>query len=178
MPPAKIMIIRHGEKPADGNPDPGLDPDGAFDPRSLTAKGWQRAKALAGYFCDPSAQHIARPDYIFAAKPNEESQRPLQTVTPLANRLWPPAGVSAAFDASHDQDEFSGLVADVMAKTGTVLISWEHKRIPLIVEHLPNPPSVPPKWKGARFDLVWVLDASADGWTFHMVDQHLLPGDE
>jgi hypothetical protein len=172
------MIIRHGEKPEEGNPDPGLDPDGKSDPRSLTARGWQRAKALAGFFYDPSARHIARPGYVFAAKPNDESQRPLQTVTPLATRLWPPAGVSPAFDASHDQDDFPGLVGDVMAKTGTVLISWEHKRIPVIVEHLPDPPTVPPKWPGERFDLVWVLDGSGDGWTFHKVDQHLLSGDK
>jgi hypothetical protein len=47
LPPATstgrpIMIIRHGEKPADSGSPQGIDPDGNLDPHSLIVRGWPR----------------------------------------------------------------------------------------------------------------------------------------
>jgi len=177
MSPSKIMIIRHAEKAEPGDGEPGVDRDGKNDDESLTAAGWRRAQALVNFFANPSAAHIARPDYLFAANPNGDSKRPLETVTPLGERLWPPRGLSPRFDATHDQDDLKGLVAAVTAKDGAVLICWEHKRIPGIVSCLPNSPETPEKWPGDRFDVVWVFDAANGGWLFSQVPQNLLPGD-
>jgi broad specificity phosphatase PhoE len=49
MAPARIMFIRHAEKPVDGGDD-GVTPKGHADPESLTPRGWQRAGALARFF--------------------------------------------------------------------------------------------------------------------------------
>ncbi len=86
-PPSKIMIIRHGEKPGKTGPvDVTLDgqPGGG---KSLIVAGWQRAGALnaflAPYNTSP-ASPIEKPGCIYAAAPTGESQRPCETVTPLA----------------------------------------------------------------------------------------------
>ena len=177
MSTSKIMIIRHAEKAEPGDGEPGVDRDGKNDDESLIAAGCRRAQALVNFFANPSAAHIARPDYLFAANPNGDSKRPLETVTPLGERLWPPRGLSPRFDATHDQDDLKGLVAAVTAKDGAVLICWEHKHIPGIVSCLPNAPETPEKWPGDRFDVVWVFDAANGGWLFSQVPQNLLPGD-
>jgi hypothetical protein len=173
------MIVRHGEKPEDGVPDPGLDPQGADDPASLTAEGWRRARKLVGFFVDADAPGIATPDRIFACKPDNSSQRPMETVSLLANALWPDAAARAAhFDATHGVDDLDGLIAAAMKTDGVCLVCWEHKRIPLIAGKIPHVPASPSAWPGHRFDVVWIFDAHAQAWAFSQTPQNLLPGDE
>ena len=79
-----------------------------------------------------------------------------------------------------------------LAATGTVLICWQHGDIPTIATTIasvtglkvkPTPPSTwpPPKWPGARYDLVWVFDlvtsTQGSNWTFTQVPQLLLSVD-
>ena len=54
------MLIRHAEKPAPGNPDPGIDANGNLDDQSLSATGWRRANALVEFFVNPNESLIAR----------------------------------------------------------------------------------------------------------------------
>jgi hypothetical protein len=62
---------RHGEKPADPrNPD-------------LTPTGVQRADMLAKVI----PQTFGRPDFLFASAPSKHSNRPVETLTPLAKAL-------------------------------------------------------------------------------------------
>ena len=89
-PPTKIMIIRHAEKPPKNGGEP-LDVQANGEPgngKSLIVPGWQRAGALNAFFAPykstPANAAIATPDYIYAASPTSESQRPWETVTPLA----------------------------------------------------------------------------------------------
>jgi hypothetical protein len=79
--PAKVMIIRHGEKPDEGH--------------CLSLKGWQRAAALVPFFlgatadeCDP-LPGFGTPVAIYAQKPTQgnKSLRPMQTVQGLARAL-------------------------------------------------------------------------------------------
>jgi hypothetical protein len=178
MPPSKIMIIRHGEKPEDGDPEPGLNANGAVDPTSLTGRGWRRARALVGFFAEPNASGIATPAKIFAAKPNENSQRPMQTISLTANALWPdPATRALRFDATHDQDDFDGLINGVMSSDGVCLVCWEHKRIPAIADKIPHVPAAPTRWPGHRFDVVWIFDAALNARAFSQTPENLLAGD-
>ena len=57
MPAAKIMLIRHAEKP-NGDGGPGLMPSGVENPRALTLTGWKRANALVGLF-NPARRRLA-----------------------------------------------------------------------------------------------------------------------
>ena len=80
MPAAKIMLIRHAEKP-NGDGGPGLMPNGVENPRALTLIGWKRANALVGLFNPPDGAlpkpPLAKPMSLFAS--GSESLRPKQT---------------------------------------------------------------------------------------------------
>src|ERR1700751_6060492 len=89
-----ILIIRQPEKPGESWPGSGLTPDGIIDKKSLVIRGWQRAGSWAALF----GAGLGGPDYpqphvIFAADPRtpkggrEPSQRPFETILPLAERL-------------------------------------------------------------------------------------------
>ena len=88
MPAAKIMLIRHAEKP-NGDGGPGLMPNGVENPRALTLTGWKRANALVGLFNPPDGAlprpPLAKPMSLFAS--GSESLRPKQTIAPLATAL-------------------------------------------------------------------------------------------
>ncbi|CCB72058.1 hypothetical protein [Streptantibioticus cattleyicolor] len=171
-----IMIIRHGEKPDKHHP--GIGDDGRPDPKSLTARGWQRARALPSLF-DPPAGHtpppgIHRPRTVYAAAdtgPHAGAHRMRQTVTPLARHLGLPVLTTYA------ETRERALAAAASTAAAPVLICWEHSRIPDIVAALGASDSGAPKTWPDRFDLVWVLTRRSGAWSFREVDQHLLPGD-
>ena len=177
MSPTRIMVIRHAEKPV---PDgaPGIALDGSPDEKSLSEAGWDRAKRLVAYFSQPTVPGIERPDAIFAASPEVGSKRPAETVTPLANALWPPPERARRFLTTIPKDDVASLAAAIMAANGVVLVSWEHLVLPAAVAALPNSPATPAKWPRDRFDVVWVLTPEGGGWDFQQVPQLLCPGDQ
>ena len=124
MPAAKIMLIRHAEKP-EGDGGPGLMPNGAENPRALTLAGWKRANALVGLFNPPDGvlprPPLAKPSSLFAS--GSESLRPKQTVAPLAAALN--LSVRTFLKGQEAQ-----LVAAAKKAEDPVLISWQHEAIP------------------------------------------------
>jgi hypothetical protein len=122
---------------------------------------------------------IATPNIVFAAartddptvKPDDaKSLRPLQTVTPLAAKL----GLTVRNDIPVGGEP--ALVAALKDLDGTVLVAWEHKRIPTIANGFANAPA---DWGDVVFDMVWVLDRNPDGtYAFSIVNQDLLLGDK
>lgn len=173
MPAAKIMLIRHAEKP-DGDSGPGLMPNGAENPKALTATGWKRANALVGLFnpangASPSPP-LAKPRSLFAS--GSESLRPKQTIAPLATALN--LSVRTFLKGQEAQ-----LVAAAKGSEGPVLISWQHEAIPEIAGLIRGGANgVPPRWPAHRFDLVWVLDLQAsEAWSFAQVPELVMPGD-
>ncbi len=176
---AKIMIIRHAEKPpADGEPK-GVTADGEIDAESLTIQGWQRAGALACLFAPTRGPlqdaQLATPQFLFASqsKDGSGSKRPLETITPLAAKL----GLTPE---THKKSDIGKVAALAMACGGVALVSWQHEDIPAIAGAIMgNSTSVPQTWPGNRFDVVWVfdLDPSSNHYTFKQVPQCLLAGD-
>ncbi|MEU4348170.1 hypothetical protein [Streptomyces sp. NPDC023838] len=171
-----VLIIRHGEKPAGS--ERGRDESGKRDKKSLTERGWQRAKALPGLFVAAPgrpAPALPRPATLFAAAdtgPHAGAHRMRQTVAPLAQALH------ARVDASIAEGQERALAAAALAAPGPVLVCWEHSRIPDIVRALgaARAPGVPAVWP-ERFDLVWVFTRRAGTRSFRAVAQHLLDGD-
>src|SRR4029077_12471531 len=105
------------------------------------------------------------------------SKRPLETVTPLAERLGLPV-------EKWVQGREAALAAEINAMpSGIVLVSWEHKLIGRAL--LPGllgdaaPSGVPQKWKAWRYDVVLRLDRAGPGrpWTFRQLFPCLLSGD-
>jgi hypothetical protein len=173
-----IMIIRHGEKPDDSSPLPGISVTGVEDDSSLTQIGWNRANALVNIF-DPAQGPVrpglARPATIFAAGANEdgEGKRTRETIGPLAHKL----GIQ--MDISYGKGDEESLIAAATSRPGPTLICWQHGEIPAIAEALgsvtPTPPS---EWPDERFDVVWTFTKTASGWDFAQVPEMALPTDQ
>jgi hypothetical protein len=173
MPAAKIMLMRHAEKP-EGDGGPGLMPNGAENPRALTLAGWKRANALVGLFNPADGVSprppLAKPSSLFAS--GSESLRPKQTIAPLAAAL----NLSIRTFLKGQEVE---LVAAVKKADGPVLISWQHEAIPDIASLIRGGvDGVPPKWPAHVFDLVWVFDLQPSGaWSFAQAPELVMPGD-
>lgn len=171
-----VMIIRHGEKP-DGS-HPGIDADGNEDSSSLTATGWDRAHRLVGLFNPPDGNFragLGRPVAIYAAGANDDGEgtRTRETVSPLADALGLP--INTSFGKGDEEK----LVKHVLAQPGPTLICWQHGEIPGIAEAFPSAtPEPPSEWPDDRFDVIWTLTKTADGWTFAQLPELLLPQDQ
>jgi len=185
------MIIRHGEKPPKhpGKTGPfDVQEDGSpGNGKSLIVPGWQRAGALNAFFAPyqstPSNPQISTPNYIYAASPNSESQRPSETVTPLAAWLNYAQG-STQFNVSYSiGSQEAEMVASVLPLSGVVLICWEHDNImPNIMGainsqlSISNYASIPNPFPDV-FYLAWVLDLTGNSYTWTSVNQNLMAGD-
>src|SRR5262249_34191 len=145
--PARVLIIRHAEKPDDGH--------------CLSVEGWQRAAALVPFFlgelsdeCGDPRPGFARPVPIYFQKPTSQnkSRRPLQTVQGLAQTLkLEPRGF-----AHTDYAEMVRQIQKTSAFQGqTVLICWEHRAIADVARAFGV--RDPPNWHGSAFDRVWVI---------------------
>lgn len=176
----KIMVMRHAEKPAkDGEPY-GVTLEGERNKESLEPRGWQRAGALANLFAPTNGSiqngSLATPHYLFASKPllRKGSRRPLETITPLAEKL------AIRINARHERSDIEGVMEEVLSCRGVVLICWQREYIPEIASHiLGTEKRVPPQWPEDRFDMIWVfdLDPRSDKYKFRQIPQRLLMGD-
>ena len=84
MPPSKVMLIRHGEKPADDGSMHGVDEAGRADANELSVRGWQRAGALARLFVPRAGTleaPLETPNRLYAPGPSpaSPSKRSLHT---------------------------------------------------------------------------------------------------
>lgn len=177
--PTKIMIIRHGEKPADNDSVRGVDESGSHDSSELSVRGWQRAGALVRFFAplNGAFSHpaLATPTTLFAAKPRNgaKSVRSEHTLLPLAQVL------NKNIDLRFAPGEEGKLTEAVLRTDGVILIAWEHNAIPGIVDSITGGDHTCPKrWPDPRFDIVWILDQkSPSKWVFSQAPQCVLPAD-
>jgi len=202
--PAKIMIIRHAEKPgAYGDKNVvyfGVDQAGNTDEESLVTLGWQRAGGIASLFAPRKPLQAAglslleQPTAIYASDPiatkKEPSQRPFQTVSALASKL----GITV--DIKFKGEDFKDMVSEVLTKSkakDVVLISWQHQDIlakakgvdsivaEIVAQTQSSLAGLPTKpWPGDRYDMVLVFDQVKNGQytRFRQVPQMLLAGDQ
>lgn len=182
----KIMVIRHAEKPT--GDIQAMKVDGSHDPESLIVQGWQRAGALTALFAPFNGplqnSALATPTMIYASGYREKgdpkngdskSKRPVETVTPLSQRL----GLTINESFGKDDKGPENMVADAIQQSGVVLIAWQHQEIARIANAILGNTSAPQTWPGDRFDLVWVfdLDTATGQYALTQVPQNLLAGD-
>ncbi len=141
----QVVIIRHAEKP--GNPSFDKDEDGP----NLSTRGYERAAALAVYV----TATFGNPDFLFATKKSKHSNRPVETIMPLARAL------NLKINSKHADDDFQEVATDILHNskyTGKlVLICWHHGTIPSLTQALGgNPPQL--AWPGGVFDRVWQIE--------------------
>ena len=174
------MLIRHAEKPAKDSAPFGVTSNGERNKESLEVRGWQRAGALANLLAPNNGhfQHasLAKPQFLFASKPlrRKGSKRPLETLTPLAQKL------AIRINSSFQRSDFESMIAEVTSCKGVVLVCWQREYIPAIASVILGSKKIaPPNWPEDCFDMIWVFDLvrSSSKYTFKQVPQKLLGGD-
>lgn len=175
----KIMVIRHAEKPASEPPPHGVTVKGERESESLIVRGWQRAGALVSLFAPTNGSFqdasLALPQFLYASTPTRRngSRRPIETITPLAEKL------AIRINSNYLKLEADKMVEEAFLCAGVVLICWQHELIPKIANRiLGNKTTAPQDWPEDRFDMVWVFDRDDAGqYSFKQIPQNLLMGD-
>jgi len=144
--PSTILILRHAEKPKDK------------DNENLSNKGYERAAALAYYF----PKKFPGTQYIFAAGigAHSPSHRPLQTITPTAEKLN--LEINHNFLKENYQDMVDYILSNDQYANAQIIICWEHTLIEGISKAFGTTNVPKDAWPGNRFDLVWELNYSGD----------------
>jgi hypothetical protein len=152
----KVVIIRHGEKPTEKPSDKSEGGD------NLSCQGQNRALQLPAVLI----KKIGKPDYTYVPAlkmdKNTAHSRMFQTVTPFAVKY------DLTINSKYDESELSDVAKNVLKKSGTVLMVWQHSAIPDLAGALGV--DNPPKWKGSDFDSMWIL-TYASGKAELTVDQ-------
>jgi hypothetical protein len=145
--PKTALIIRHAEKPADR------------DDRRLSDAGRRRAAMLA----DELPLLYPELSVLFATAVSAHSDRPLETIQPLAVALGrasggPPLPIDTSF-GEHDGPRLAERVLDRSDDLAgkVVLICWHHETIPELACAL-GATAPPEGWPEAVFDQIWQLD--------------------
>ncbi len=190
--PAQVLIIRHGEKLGTTS-----DKDGGPD---LSIRGSARAAALPSLFVPAgppalscpltaiaggfsgvytsvsiagAAPRFTAPAFLFATQRSKESNRPVETITPLASAL------GLTIDNQHADADYAKVASDILTNAkyaGTVvLICWHHGNIPALATALGI--TSPPPWPGTVFDQVWQITWPGSVATLATPGQMLLYGD-
>ncbi|WP_053002420.1 hypothetical protein [Kordia jejudonensis] len=160
--PKEILILRHAEKPADTSNE------------NLSTKGYQRAAALAYYL----PETFGAIDHIFAAGVGHKShsKRPIETITPLAERL------GKKIHDSYLKYQYPEMIAHIFGDdtytNSTIAIAWQHTDIEDIANAFGAVKVPTTKWPGDCFDLVWKLTLNADNsYALEQIPQLLMYGD-
>src|SRR5262245_60443002 len=191
--PAQVLIIRHGEKLG----DPAEEQDGGPD---LSVRGSARAAALPTLFAPAAPSQLScevakatdgfsgtylpvsvggnapqfpMPDFIFATARSDRSNRPVETITPLA------AALHLEFNHKHAEEDYGTVARDILTHPKyagkVVLICWHHGKIPGLASALGI--ASPPAWPGTVFDAVWQITWPNAQATLSSQWQRLLYGD-
>ena len=162
-PPATVYLIRHAEKLTDGRLD-------------LSEKGFERAKVLVNLFIPvPGSGRVplTRPDVLIATHQSAHSDRPVETITPLA------AGLKLPIESDRMNEDFPLLARDLLSGRyagKVVLVSWHHGKLPQFAAALGVTPPYTP-WPEDQFDRIWRIDWHNGKAQVTDLPQNLLPGD-
>ena len=162
QPPATILIIRHAEKLTDGQ-------------IHLSATGFKRADLLPQLFQPAGGRpDVPTPQVLIASHQSAHSNRPVETITPLATALRLP------IDSSSMSEDYAGLARSLLSGKYAgkiVLIAWHHGVLPELVTSLGAQAPYTP-WPDTQFDRIWRIDYDKDGKaTLKDLPQHLMAGD-
>ena len=156
--PHIILLIRHAEK------------TGEKSDADLSKKGYDRADALAKAI----PAHFPRPDFLIAAKRSKNSNRPVETITPLGKVL------NEEVEAKYKDKEYAELAKELLSDPKyagkTVLIAWRHGRLPDLAKAL-GAKGVPDKWSDDVFNRVWEITYEKGVATWKDLPENALPED-
>lgn len=155
-PNLKIVIIRHAEKPDDGD--------------NLSCKGMNRALQLPAVL----KQKVGIPDHTYVPTldcgKSTNHARMFQTIAPFAVKH------NLKINSSFGEKDFDKVAPDVLKRHGTVLMVWEHSAIPALAESLGI--KDPPKFKDGDFDSIWTITFPSGVATLTLDKEGLTPSDD
>ena len=157
-PPATILILRHAEKLTDGRID-------------LSEAGFARAKVIPQLFEAPHT--FPKPDFIFATLQSAHSNRPFETIAPLAEAMHMPVNQTIG------DKEYQKLADELLSGRyagKVVLVAWHHGTLADLAVALGVSPR-PAAWPDTQFDRVWQIDYVGGKATLRDLPQGIMPGD-
>lgn len=143
--PARIILLRHAEKPA------------SEADIHLSERGRERARALAAWATNSPVWPTNEPPVVvFACQPTGQapSVRAVETITPLAAQLRLP--VQTPFAAKDAPALARQILDDPALKGKTVVICWVRDELPLLARSF-GVKAGGGKWKKETFDRVWLI---------------------
>lgn len=136
-----VVIIRHGEKPDTGD--------------NLSCQGFNRSlqipKSLDKQFKTASFVYVPK----IKTGTHTSSVRMFQTVTPYVVKH------NLAVNSSFKETDQKQVAAEVLTRSGIVLLVWEHGNIQGVAKALGVKKA--PSWNGKDFDSIWVITFDKKG---------------
>ena len=152
--PLTVIIIRHAEKPEKGD--------------NLSCKGLNRAMQLPGVLI----KQFGVPNYAYVPAPSvgkaTKSGRMMQTIWPLAVKY------NLTVNSKYDVKQTSALAKNILKRTGTVLVVWEHNNIADIAAAL-GAPAQSLNWPGNDYDSIWKVTVKDSKATLTKSKENLAP---
>ncbi len=131
----KLVFIRHAEKPLKGS--------------NLTCQGLNRSLQLPVVLF----KKFGVPQYLMVPQlgmgDTTKHSRMFQTIAPFAMQY------NLAIATTHNEKDFTQIAADLKGRSGTTIITWEHKAIPGIVKALGITEAL--NWPDDDYDSIWIL---------------------
>jgi hypothetical protein len=195
--PQLVMIIRHGEKPGNPSqdskggphlsllgsaraaalpslftPDPGIAPPAKSAAQQLTCDLTAgQAKQFAGTYSNSGVpagnSRFPVPNFLFATHQSKNSNRPVETITPLSQALASLNNPSIKSKIHHHYPDasYKELAQEILKTPQTyggqvILICWHHGKAPNLAEQLGVSKSQLAPWKPWNpevFDLVFQI---------------------
>ncbi|WP_342648440.1 histidine phosphatase family protein [Mucilaginibacter sp. CSA2-8R] len=152
--PLKVIIIRHAEKPEKGD--------------NLSCQGLNRAMQLPAVL----VKQFGIPNYAYVPAPSvgkaTKSGRMMQTIWPLAVKY------NLTVNSKYDVDQTSALAKNILKRSGTVLVVWEHNNIADIAAAL-GADAKALNWKGNDYDTIWKITINGSKATLTTAKENLSP---
>jgi len=149
----KLVFIRHGEK-SDGSDN-------------LNCQGINRSLQLPAVlfkkFGKPSNIYIPALGLGDVTK----HARMLQTITPFVAKYM------LTINSEYDESDYKKLGKALLREDGTIIIIWEHKNIPSILEYLGVNANL--NWPDNDFDSIWIVTFNKGNAVLTRDKEHLNP---
>ncbi|WP_221284796.1 histidine phosphatase family protein [Mucilaginibacter sp. SP1R1] len=137
----KLVFIRHGEKPEEGD--------------NLSCKGFNRAiklpEILKGKF--------GLPDHIYVPALHLGKSTPrgrmFQTISPFAIKY------NLSINSNFEEEDTKDMAEELVGKKGTILVVWEHNEIKGILKAL-GMKVKGLQWPDDDYDTIWVVTFKKD----------------
>ena len=149
-----VIIIRHAEKPEKGD--------------NLSCQGLNRAMQLPAVL----VKQFGVPNYAYVPAPTvgkaTKSGRMMQTIWPMAVKY------NLTVNSKYDVKETAALAKNILKRSGTVLVVWEHKNIADIATAL-GANTTALNWPGNDYDSIWKVNINGSKAVLTKAKENLSP---